>query len=62
MAVPKAAVNEQHHTAAGERQIGATGKVAPVKTETITGSMKHSSYRKLRRGIAVLDRAHDTAS
>jgi hypothetical protein len=45
MAVPKAAMNENHRFEPGQYNVRSAGKVAPVKTESKTGAVQSRPHR-----------------
>ena len=62
MLMPKAAVHENDLASRRKYQIRGTWEVAPVKTKTITQSMRYTSNAHFRLCVPTLDARHDAAS
>jgi hypothetical protein len=60
--MPKTSMNENGLTPCWKRQIGLAGQILAMQAESITHAMCEFPNKKLRRGIAALDRAHNSAA
>lgn len=58
MVVPKASMDEDDRLLAGQYDIGAAGKVAPMQPEAVAEAVKQPPYGQFRRCVAALDSPH----
>lgn len=62
VAMPKASVDENHFSAAYEREIGLSGQIVTMKTVTVAHLVNQTPYNHFRAGILSPDPPHNMAS
>jgi hypothetical protein len=58
MSMPKAPIHENHALMLGEGEVGASGKVFPVKPKSVSTHMQTASQQQFRRSVGVSYPAH----
>ena len=62
MAVPEATMNENHFSARGKHQIGASGKLANVEAVPVAEPVNQAAYGVLGFRVLAANRPHNGAS
>ena len=62
MSVPKASVNKYGESSRNKNNVGRTGQLLPMETESISKSVHGAPNDQLRRSVPGADSLHDTST